>query len=184
MRPSNRQLLPVNSILLVFAMATLFFDASAIGAESTKVGESCAASERCLELKNDRPDFNLVEAKVLEIIDADTMKLEIYFWPQQTITTNVRLKGVDAPELKNAKCLREKLLAEEAKSSIEGKFPVGSWVLVSDVIFDKFGGRYVANVKRWASDRMKSASAELLENKRWAVPYDGGEKTKDWCAEG
>lgn len=111
------------------------------------------------------------------------MKLEIHFWPQHALTTNVRLKGVDTPELEKAKCLREKLLAEEAKSSIEGKFPVGSWVLVSEVEFDKYGGRYIANVERWLSERRKSASKELLDNERWAVPYDGGEKTKDWCAE-
>jgi hypothetical protein len=73
-------------------------------------------------------------------------------------------------------------LAEKVKSSIARKYPVGSWVLVSELKADKFGKRYDAVVKRWLSARFVSASDELLENERWAVPYEGGEKTKDWCA--
>ncbi|MGB8818086.1 MAG: hypothetical protein WCC66_09230 [Rhizobiaceae bacterium] len=163
-------------------LAILSVATDAKSKEITQVEKNCVASPRCVELLNQKPDFNYVEAKVVEIIDADTMKLEIFLWPQQTVTTSVRLKGIDTPELNDAKCLKEKLLSEEAKTSIEQKFPVGSWVLVSDVVFDKYGGRYVADVKRWLSDRLKSASDELLENERWAVPYDGGAKIHNWCS--
>jgi endonuclease YncB( thermonuclease family) len=173
---------PVLFSSLVLALAISFSIATkAIGEETTQVEKNCEASDNCRNLNNDKADYNLIEAKVVEITDADTMKLELYYWPQHTITTSVRLKGVDTPELDDAKCLKEKLLSEEAKSSIEQKLPVGSWVVVSDVSFDKYGGRYVADVRRWRSDRLSSINKELLSNSRWAVVYNGEKKVHDWC---
>jgi micrococcal nuclease len=163
-------------------MAVLVSVSKADCEESAKSEENCARSERCQKLKNEKPDYNQVEAKVLEVVDADSIRLELYMWPKQTVTMLIRLKGVDTPELRGAKCPEEKRLARQAKKSIENKLPIGSWVLVSDLGSEKYGGRLVADVERWVGDRLKSASEELLENQRWAVPYDGGGKTKDWCA--
>ena len=157
---------------------------STFAQEKSELEKDCEASDRCNELRNETPDYNQLEAKIVEVLDADTIKLELFYWPQHSIITSIRLKGVDTPELERAKCLKEKLLAEEVTSSIRDKYPVGSWVIVSDVEFDKYAGRYVAEVKRWRSDRLIAASAELLANERWAAPYTGEGQKRDWCAEG
>ena len=168
---------------LTFGMCS-FDENGAFAQEKTQVEKNCEASEPCSKLGNETPDYNLLEGKIVEVIDADTIKLELFYWPQHSITTSIRLKGVDTPELEKAKCLKEKLLAEEVAGSIRDKYPVGTWVIVSDVEFDKYAGRYVAEVKRWRSDRLISASAELLANERWAAPYTGQGQKRDWCAEG
>jgi micrococcal nuclease len=126
-------------------------------------------------------DYFGYEAQVIDIIDADTLKLDVYLWPGQKLTTNVRSRGVDTPELRGADCAEEKALAEEATASIERMFPPGTWVYVNDVDYDKYGKRFVAQIDRWASDRFRSVTEELLE-REFGVPYDGGTKIYDWCS--
>jgi hypothetical protein len=70
-------------------MAALVPISQVAGEEQTQSEVNCANSPRCALLMNEKPDYNEVEAKVLEIVDADTMRLEIYMWPQQTVTTLV-----------------------------------------------------------------------------------------------
>lgn len=164
------------SAKLTLAIAALMF--SSISAHSSEYQNSDS-------LLNGKPDYGVVEAEVVKIIDADTLKLDVHLWPGHILRTNVRSRGIDAPEFLRPKCLKEKLLAEEAKSSIERKFPVGSWVYLNNISFGKYGNTMVAQIDRWISDRFQSVTEELLDKEgRWGVVYDGKSSRQSWCGSG
>jgi hypothetical protein len=50
-------------------------------------------------------------AEVLRVIDGDTFEARVHVWPGLDITTKIRLRGIDAPELR-AKCAAERTMAE------------------------------------------------------------------------
>ena len=52
-------------------------------------------------------------AEVIQVIDGDTFEARIHLWPGLDVTTRVRLRGIDAPELK-AHCPQEREMAEIA----------------------------------------------------------------------
>ena len=58
-----------------------------------------------------------VPAKVLRVIDGDTLMVRARIWIGQEIEIKVRLAGVDAPELR-AKCERERILARPARDLV------------------------------------------------------------------
>ena len=55
-----------------------------------------------------------VEGDVISVTDADTLKVAVYPWTDELRLVNVRIRGVDAPELRGA-CSYEKDLAQTAK---------------------------------------------------------------------
>jgi endonuclease YncB( thermonuclease family) len=62
-------------------------------------------------------------AEVLRVIDGDTFEAKVNLWPGLDITTRVRLRGIDAPEMK-ARCGEERVKAEAtrfARSSIRAR---------------------------------------------------------------
>jgi len=112
--------------------------------------------------------IDMVQAKVINVIDGDTITVEAYPWLGMTITTSVRLQGVDTPELKG-KCPSERAMALQAKEFVEAH--IGKTVVLKDVTNGKFAGRVVATV----DDR-----AEQLIKAGLGRPYDGG-KRESWC---
>jgi endonuclease YncB( thermonuclease family) len=82
-------------------------------------------------------------AEVLRVIDGDTFEARVHVWPGLDITTKIRLRGVDAPELK-ARCPAERAMAEAARDALRGMLAEGT-VGVSAVTPDKYGGRVVAD---------------------------------------
>src|SRR5262249_6058564 len=50
-------------------------------------------------------------ADVLRVIDGDTFEAQVHVWPGMEITTKVRLRDIDAPELR-AHCSQERVRAE------------------------------------------------------------------------
>ena len=102
---------------------------------------------------------------VLRVIDGDTFESRVHVWPSQELVTRVRLRGIDAPELK-ARCNSERVRAEAALSALR--------VLLSDrdvaiwnVGPDKYFGRIVAEA---GTRRTPDVSAALLA-KGVARPY-------------
>jgi hypothetical protein len=57
-----------------------------------------------------------VEATVIEIIDGDTFLAEAHVWPGHSVRVNIRVRGIDAPEMKS-RCERERLAALHARRS-------------------------------------------------------------------
>jgi endonuclease YncB( thermonuclease family) len=112
--------------------------------------------------------------KVLRVIDGDTFEARVRVWPGLDITTKVRLRGIDAPELR-ARCPQERVKAEAARvalSSLLAEANVG----IMHVSLDKYGGRVVAE----ASTRLTPNVSEQLFASGHARRYAGGRR-ESWC---
>ncbi len=111
---------------------------------------------------------------VLRTIDGDTFEARVHLSPGLEPTTRVRLRGVDAPELKAA-CAQELELAEAAGAALRGLLGEGG-VAIYNIGPDKYNGRVVADV---ATRRTDNVSAALLAAGH-ARGYRGGHRNS-WC---
>lgn len=117
--------------------------------------------------------------RVLRVIDGDTVEVEAPFLPLPLKPVfHLRVAGVDTPERgQRAKCVRERRRAEFAKAYVEKRFAQASTVVIKLQSWDKYGGRVVGAVY------LDGVSlAEGLIAGEYAIEYDGGEKSFDWCA--
>jgi endonuclease YncB( thermonuclease family) len=64
-------------------------------------------------------------AEVLRVIDGDTFEARVRVWPGLDITTKIRLRGIDAPELK-AHCPGERAMAEAARDALRDMLAEGT----------------------------------------------------------
>jgi endonuclease YncB( thermonuclease family) len=115
---------------------------------------------------------HLVE--VVRTIDGDTFEARVHLWPGLEMTTRVRLRGIDAPELK-ASCPQELQMAEAAGSALRGLLDEGE-VTIYNIGPDKYNGRVVADA---ATRRTENVSAALLAG-GFARRYGGGRR-EGWC---
>lgn len=113
-------------------------------------------------------------AEVLRVIDGDTFVARVHVWPGMDITTKVRLRGIDAPEL-HARCEDERVKALAARNGLTRILSEGS-VGVARVDQDKYGGRVDAEVSTAATP---DVSAALLA-RGLARRYHGGRRGT-WC---
>ncbi|WP_201456177.1 thermonuclease family protein [Bradyrhizobium macuxiense] len=114
-------------------------------------------------------------ADVIRTIDGDTFAARVHVWPGLDLTTHVRLRGIDAPELK-ASCPQELQMAEAATSALRDLLREGD-VTIYNVGPDKYQGRVVADV---ATGKTANVSAALLAG-GYARTYNGGHRS-GWCA--
>jgi endonuclease YncB( thermonuclease family) len=114
------------------------------------------------------------QVDVLYAIDGDTFGARVHLWPGLDMTTKVRLRGIDAPELK-AQCADELRRAEAATAALRARLAEGG-VTISNIGPDKYQGRVVADV---ATQRTPSVSAALIAAGH-ARAYDGGHRN-GWC---
>ena len=119
------------------------------------------------------------EAKFVRAVDGDTFEARMRVWFGQEIDTLVRVRGIDAPELK-AKCAREARLAAEARDLLADFLAAGP-IRLRDVAADKYFGRIVASVEIGASEHETDDVALLMTASNLARPYDG-RKRAPWCA--
>jgi endonuclease YncB( thermonuclease family) len=113
-------------------------------------------------------------AEVLRVMDGDTFEARVHLWPGLDITTRVRLRGIDAPELK-ARCGEERIKAEAAREALRGILDRGE-VGVSRVTLDKYGGRVVADASTAATPDV----AQVLIETGLVRRYSGGHR-EGWC---
>ena len=90
------------------------------------------------------------------------------------LVTRVRLRGIDAPELKAA-CRQELEKAEAATEALRDLLGQGG-VSIFNIGPDKYEGRIVADV---ATSRTLNVSAALLQA-GYARSYNGGHRD-GWC---
>jgi endonuclease YncB( thermonuclease family) len=114
-------------------------------------------------------------AEVLRILDGDTFEARVHVWPGLDITTKVRLRGIDAPELKG-RCPEERAKAEVARTALTAILAEGA-VEISRVGLDKYGGRVDADA---ATRSTPDVSAALL-SAGLARSYTGGRRA-NWCS--
>lgn len=113
-------------------------------------------------------------AEVTDVLDGDTLSMRIQIWIGQEIITDVRIAGIDAPELRG-QCTAERQKAIEAKQAVQNLLHNNRAVL-SDIKLEKYAGRVLATVKSTDGTLI----AEHLVNAGLARPYDGG-KRGGWC---
>jgi endonuclease YncB( thermonuclease family) len=114
-------------------------------------------------------------AEVLRVLDGDTFEARVRVWPGIEITTKVRLRGIDAPELGGARCPEERAKAELARDALKDMLAAGD-VAVMRVGLDKYGGRVLADA---ATRATPDVSAAMLA-KGFARAYAGGRRDP-WC---
>jgi endonuclease YncB( thermonuclease family) len=113
-------------------------------------------------------------ADVLRVVDGDTFEAKVHVWPGMDITTKVRLRGIDAPEMR-ARCADERSKAEAARDALGAMLGEGG-VMVLRVGIDKYGGRVLATA---ATRRTADVSAALLA--RGLVRAYAGGRRESWC---
>lgn len=117
--------------------------------------------------------------QVLQIIDGDTFVARVPIWIGQDVTTHVRLRGIDAPELKG-RCPAESRLAAEAQQVLTDILASGP-VVLRDIGTDKYAGRVIARV--FVTSRLDNTTEEagrMLVASGYARPYRGGRRNQ-WC---
>jgi endonuclease YncB( thermonuclease family) len=113
-------------------------------------------------------------AEVLRVLDGDTFEARVHVWPGLDITTRVRLRGIDTPEMKG-RCGEERVKAEAARDALRAILDQGE-VGISRVMLDKYGGRVVADASTHATPDVASA----LLGAGLARRYSAGRRD-GWC---
>jgi micrococcal nuclease len=111
---------------------------------------------------------------VIRTIDGDTFVARVHFADGGDVVARVRLRGIDAPELKAA-CQEELTKAEAATDALHTLLGQGG-VTIFNLGPDKYG-RVLADV---ATRRTANVSAALLAG-GYARSYNGGHR-EGWCA--
>ncbi len=116
-------------------------------------------------------------ATLVEVKDGDTVRLAIHVWPGQTITTNVRVVGIDTPEKGwRAKCPKEAGLGMAATAYTTEFVSGEGQITIRNVKHGKFAGRMLGSVSMSGIDLGQALLAAGL-----AREYDGGGKRSSWC---
>lgn len=130
----------------------------------------------------------------ISVIDGDTIETRLPL-PSPLNIFSVRILGIDAPEkpagsylttgkLGLAKCKKEADLALEAKKVVEAWIDHGNnIIIVRSYDHDKHGGRILGNTFVNIPSKGEIDIGNRLIDLGLAVPYFGGKKTKNWCAE-
>jgi endonuclease YncB( thermonuclease family) len=168
----------------------LLFLVAAVFAAGMTIGATVGSGVTGRTAANERPEPQAVSfpakplepaavhagypAEVLRVLDGDTFEARVRVWLGTDITTRVRLRGVDAPEMK-ARCEDERLKAVAAKDSLAAMLAQGG-IALSNVGQDKYGGRVDADV----STRAVASVSDAMLEKGLARRYDGGRR-QGWC---
>jgi endonuclease YncB( thermonuclease family) len=113
-------------------------------------------------------------AEVVRPVDGDTLEVRVAVWLGMELTTSVRIRGIDTPEM-HGRCDREKQMAEQAKRVLASE--TTPRVVLRNVSGDKYFGRVEADVTT-LPDELDLARAMLASG--LARPYDGRQRG-DWC---
>ena len=120
-------------------------------------------------------DFKNVE--YVRAYDADTITVDVKGIPAVFgDDIGIRVAGVDTPEIRG-KCAAEKKLAIKARDRVRGLLESAKTIDLLNVERGKYF-RLVARVEIDGTDL-----SQLLLKEGYAVEYDGGKKTKNWCEE-
>lgn len=118
-----------------------------------------------------------VAAELIRVIDGDTVLVSAMPWPDHHVTTYVRLRGIDAPELRS-RCPAIRSAAEQAQSTLTNLLNASPVVALTEISGDKYYGRVVAALT--LADG--SDPAEALLSAGLVDPYRGGRKKTVACS--
>lgn len=131
------------------------------------------------ENSNHQQENGIYKWNVKRVIDGDTLEVSENFLPPE-LKLFVRLKNVDTPEkAPRANCDKENQLAQKAsaftKNAIDEAIKNNQEITFSELKWDKYGGRVLAEVK--INDQ--SLSRNLIKNGLGREYH--GEKKQSWC---
>ena len=118
------------------------------------------------------------QAQLLRVIDGDTFEARVRIWFGQEITTLVRIRGIDAPELK-AKCASEANNAAQARQLLD-EFLSSGEIRLFQIGLDKYAGRVLARVEIHKVPSLSEDVAELMLASAVVRSYSGGRR-QSWC---
>ncbi len=95
-----------------------------------------------------------ISARLIRVVDGDTLAVSALIWPGQHIDINVRLADIDAPELFRPKCITERKRAGEARDFL--KHYVGEQITLKAVHLGKYAGRVIAKVETGAGEDLST----------------------------
>lgn len=116
-----------------------------------------------------------IPARVVEVIDGDTVRVRARIWLGQEIEISVRFDGIDTPE-RRGKCAEERRLAEAAHAFVAARMD-GQAVTLRNVHYGKYAGRVVARAVLPSGEDI----SQSLISAGLARPYDGRARG-GWCA--
>lgn len=117
-----------------------------------------------------------VEAAVVRVVDGDTLEVDARIWLGQNLRIRVRIKGIDAPELRG-KCRYERAAAAAARDALIAAIG-GRPVTLHGIQYGKFAGRVVATVRGPDGENL----GDQLLAAGLARRYDG-KRRAPWCDE-
>ena len=168
-------------VLLVSVLAMAFWARSGTSRASEQMTEDIAPPGLPYRDQTSEPPLRrrvlsgFIPAKTLRVIDGDTVEMRVSIWLGQDVVTHVRMRGIDAPELR-ARCEQELTKAMAAKQALTALLEQGD-VFLTDVGYDKYGTRVVARI-------VSATHADLgkaLLDQNLARSYTGG-KRQSWCS--
>lgn len=112
-----------------------------------------------------------VEARVLRVVDGDTFVAEALVWPGQSVRVSVRIRGIDAPEMRS-RCVLEKQAAIRARDMLE-HLVGGSPVRLTNIGGGKYYGRVLADVTNADGNEI----APALLGRDMVRAYSGGRRS-------
>jgi endonuclease YncB( thermonuclease family) len=115
-----------------------------------------------------------VPARILRVIDGDTLRVRTRIWLGMDMEIDVRINGIDAPELRG-RCNAERRLAKNARKALIDLVEGGT-VRLHDIRNGKYAGRVVARVT--ASNGADIGVALIAQGV--ARRYDGRRRA-GWC---
>ncbi|MEP3246311.1 MAG: thermonuclease family protein [Sneathiella sp.] len=116
---------------------------------------------------------NVYWGRVTDVYDGDSLTAEIALWPGQIVEAKVRIRDVDAPEIRG-KCAEEKRIALNARDYLK-QIVLGQKIMIAAVEREKYG-RILAHVFQRGGERV----SDLLRANGLARYYSGGQRPS-WC---
>jgi len=121
------------------------------------------------------------EATLMEVIDGDTIRVEVAIWVKTYKMATIRVFGIDSPELKG-KCEKEKELALKAKALATELLSTAEKITITEIKPDKYGDRWTAKVFYTKNGREYDFAKRMLRANLAGEYYGKGAK-KNWCTE-
>jgi len=112
-------------------------------------------------------------ATLEEVIDAETLKLNVAVWPEEDKVLEIGVVGLDTPSV-DGECDVEKLLAKEAMEMT--RVFIGDQVRLTAVRKSAVNGNYYAKIFNKKGELLSEALIEA----GYGAPYVKGKKAS-WC---
>ena len=179
--PSDRDFYPQASARPAFLLAAVAF-ALGLGVGAThRSGDARAAAEPTPAPAHARAIRHApgaawrIRPRCCGCIDGDTFEARVNLWPGLDVTTRVRLRGIDAPEMK-ARCDEERIKAEAARDALRAILDQGEVGIIA---------RHARQVRRPCRRRRVDRARRRMSRRRCSRPatarrYAGGHRD-GWC---